>query len=46
MRPGTAKSRTHVVCCLKIAGFLTEGAEDVGEMLISYFVEDLQGFRC
>lgn len=39
-------SHTHIVSCLKIAGFLTEEAEDVGEMLVPNFVEDLQGFRC
>lgn len=39
-------SHTHIIRCLKIAGFLTEEAEDVGEMLVPNFVEDLQGFRC
>lgn len=39
-------SHTHIVRCLKIAGFLTEEAKDVGEMLVPYFVEDLRGFRC
>lgn len=38
-------SHTHIVRRLEIAGFLTEEAEDVGEMLVPDFVEDLRGFR-